>query len=114
MNERFTARAAVEFWASKHGVSVNQLGLGPIVVGSWDLSTVRSLARTIGAKLSPSWWWGPRFPMYNGHIGGKGVSLVNLPLGAPATVMVMEELIACGTRIFLGLGWPVVFSLRRL
>ncbi len=104
MNERFTARAAVEFWASKHGVSVNQLSLGPIVIGSWNLSTVKSLARTIGAKLSPSWWWGPRFPMYNGEIGGKGVSLVNLPLGAPATVMVMEELIACGTRIFLGLG----------
>lgn len=104
MSERFTARVAVEYWASRHGVSVDQLGLGPIVVGSWDLRTVKSLAKTVGAKRSPSWWWGPRFPLYNGEVAGKEVSIVNLPLGAPATVLVMEELIACGARVFLGLG----------
>ena len=103
MSERFTPRAAVEFWASRHGVSVDQLVLSPIVVGSWDLKTVKSLARTVGAKPSPSWWW-PRFPLYNGEFDGRMVSFVSLPLGAPATVMVMEELIACGARVFLGLG----------
>ncbi len=103
MSERFTPRAAVEFWASRHGVSVDQLGLSPIVVGSWDLRTVKSLAKTVGAEPSPSWWW-PRFPLYNGEVRGRMVSFVSLPLGAPATVMVMEELIACGARVFLGLG----------
>ncbi|HEV2120719.1 MAG TPA: nucleoside phosphorylase [Candidatus Bathyarchaeia archaeon] len=104
MSERFTARAAVEFWASQHGVSIDRLGLNPIVVGSWDLKTVKSLAKTVKAKPSPSWWWGPRFPLYDGEVGGRRVSFVNLPLGAPATVMVMEELIACGVRVFIGLG----------
>jgi uridine phosphorylase len=105
MSERFTARAAVEFWASHHGVSIDRLGLNPIVVGSWDLKTTKSLAKTVKAKPSPSWWWGPRFPLYNGLVGSKEVSIVNLPLGAPATILVMEELIACGARVFIGLGF---------
>jgi len=104
MSEHLSADMAAEFWASQRGVSVEQVGIAPTVVGSWDLGTVRSLAGTVRAVSSPSWWWGPRFPLYNGEIGGKKVSFVNLPLGAPATVMVMEELIACGTRVFLGLG----------
>jgi uridine phosphorylase len=104
MSERLTPRAAVEFWLSQHGVSVNQIGLGPIVIGSWDSKTVRSIAKAIGAERSPSWWWGSRFPLYHGKVGRREVSVVNLPLGAPATVLVMEELIACGARVFLGLG----------
>ena len=104
MSEHLSADRAVEFWAAQRGVSVEQVGTAPIVVGSWDLVTVKSLAETIGAVSSPSWWWGPRFPLYNGEIAGKRVSFANLPLGAPATVMVMEELIACGMRVFLGLG----------
>src|SRR5438445_11538252 len=103
MSERFTPRAAVEFWASRHGVSIEQLGLSPIVVGSWDLVTVKSLAKTVGAKPSQSWWW-PRLPLYDGVIAGKRVSFVNIPLGAAATVMVLEELIASVARIVLGLG----------
>ena len=89
MSERFTARAAVEYWASQHNVSVDKLGLGPIIVGSWDPRTVKSLAKTISAKRSPSWWWGPRFPLYNGLVGSREVSIVSLPLGAPAHVLVM-------------------------
>jgi len=104
MSERFTAQMAVEYQVSQHEISVEQMGIAPIVVGSWDLETVKSMAETIGATSSPSWWWGPRYPLYNGEIGGKKVSFVNLPLGAPATILVMEELIACGARVFLGLG----------
>jgi uridine phosphorylase len=104
MSERFTAQMAVEYQASRHGTSVEQVGIAPIVVGSWGPGSVESMAETIGATPSPSWWWGPRFPLYNGELGGKRVSFVNLPLGAPATILVMEELIACGARVFLGLG----------
>src|SRR5438309_10467842 len=77
MSERFTPRAAVEFWASRHGVSVDQLGLSPSVVGSWDLVTVMSLARTVGAEPSASWWW-PRFRVYGGEGGGGMVASVLL------------------------------------
>src|SRR2546428_10736550 len=104
MSERFTAQMAVEYQASQHGISVEQVGIAPIIVGSWDLGTVKSMAETTRASSLASWWWGPRFPLYNGEVGGKKVSFVNFPLGAPATILVMEELIACGARVFLGLG----------
>src|SRR5881296_1192670 len=104
MSEHLSADTAAEFWASQRGVSVEQVGIAPTVVGSCALGTVRSLAAAVRDVSSPSWWWGPRFPLYNGEIGGKKVSFVNLPLCAPSTVMVMEELIACGTRVFVGLG----------
>jgi len=104
MSERFTAQMTVEYQASRHDISVEQVGIAPVVVGSWDLGTVKSMAETTGAASSPSWWWAPRFPLYNGEVGGKKISFVHLPLGAPATILVMEELIACGARVFLGLG----------
>ncbi|HZY46982.1 MAG TPA: nucleoside phosphorylase [Candidatus Bathyarchaeia archaeon] len=104
MTERITARAAVEFWASQRDVSIDRLGLNPIVLGSWDSRAVRSLAKTLDAERSESWWWGPRFPLYTGQVDDKEISVVHLPLGAPATVLVMEELIACGGRVFIGLG----------
>lgn len=105
MSEHLSADMAVEFWASQRGVSLEKVGIAPTVIGSWDLETINTLATSTGASASPSWWWGPRFPLYNGGLAGKKVSFVNLPLGAPATVMVMEELIACGARVFVGLGF---------
>ena len=105
MSERFTAHTAVEYQASQRGVSIEQLGVAPIVIGSWDPGTVKSMAETTRAAESSSWWWGPRFPIYNGKIGTHNVSLASFPVGAPATILVMEELIACGARVFLGLGF---------
>src|SRR5207245_10991807 len=107
MVEPFTAEMPVAFQASRNSVSVEQIGIAPLVVGSWDLETVKSLAKTVGAEPSPSWWWGPRFPLYSGQVGGRKVSFVSLPLGAPATILVMEVLIACGLRACLGLGCAV-------
>ena len=104
MSERFTPHMAVEYQASQREASIEQLGVAPIVVGSWDIGAVKSMAETTGAVDSPSWWWAPRFPLYNGKIGTHNVSFASFPLGAPATVLVMEELIACGARVFLGLG----------
>jgi len=104
MTEHLSAGTAVEVLARRRGVTVEQIGVASIVVGSWDPNTVKSLAESAGAELSDSWWWGPRFPLYNTQVNGKRISFVNFPTGAPATVMVMEELIACGTRTFLGLG----------
>lgn len=42
---------------------------------------------------------------YIGEVGGQPVSLVHVPMGAPATIMCMEEMIACGARVFIGLGY---------
>src|SRR5262245_37708437 len=102
MTEHLSAGMAVESWASLHGVTVEQVGIAPLVVCSWDPATVRALAASVGATLLETWWWGPRYPLYNGEINERRISFVCLPKGAPATVMVMEELIACGSRAFIG------------
>src|SRR2546428_12763047 len=104
MSERFTAEMAVAFQTSQHGVSVEQVGIAPLVVGSWDLETVKSLAKTVGAEPSPSWWGGPRFPLYNGQVDGRRASFVRLPSGAPGNILVMEGLIRWGMWAFSGDG----------
>src|SRR5437867_13320358 len=100
MSERFTAEMAVAFQASRNSVSVEQVGIAPLVVGSWDLETVKSLATAVGAEPSPSWWWGPQFPLYNGQVGGRRVSFVGFPLGALTTSRVVEGLIVWGVGFF--------------
>jgi uridine phosphorylase len=49
--------------------------------------------------------YGERFPLYRGQLKGKSVSIAYLPIGAPGTVMMMDEMIACGAQTFVGLGW---------
>ena len=48
---------------------------------------------------------GDRHPFFKGQVDGLDVSLAHLPVGAPGTVMMMEEMIACGARTIIGLGW---------
>jgi len=45
-----------------------------------------------------------QYPLYAGEVEGQRVSFAHVPIGAPGTVMIMEEMIACGARAFLGLG----------
>lgn len=49
--------------------------------------------------------YGERNPLYTGIYEGRQVSFSHLPVGAPGTVMMLEELIAAGARVILGLGW---------
>jgi uridine phosphorylase len=55
--------------------------------------------------MSPHWPYGECNPLYTGAINGQPICLLQAPVGAPGTVMVMEELIACGTKVVIGLGW---------
>jgi uridine phosphorylase len=63
------------------------------------------MAERIGARRSENWLYGERQPFFTGELEGKALSLVEMPVGAPGTVMIMEELIACGAKSFIGLGW---------
>jgi uridine phosphorylase len=105
MEERFTPSMVVEDWLARHGLTREALGVAPVVVLSWGRRIVDALAQGLGAERSAHWLYGERHPLYVGSIAGRPVSIVHLPTGAPATVLLMEELIACGARAFLGLGW---------
>ncbi len=105
MDELFTARMVIDDFVARKGITVDEIGAAPIVVISWGRRVIHSLAEKIDAQLSEHWPYRDSNPLYFGQVAGKSVSLVQVPVGAPGTVMMMEAMIACGTRIFLGLGW---------
>ncbi|HLA98053.1 MAG TPA: nucleoside phosphorylase [Anaerolineales bacterium] len=98
-------KKVVSNYLVRTGISLPQLGVAPLVVVSWGRSVVQRLAEQAQAQLSEHWFYGDRNPLFHGVYAGKPVSFVQMPVGAPGTVMIMEELIACGASTILGLGW---------
>ena len=79
--------------------------MAPVVVLSWHPAPIKSLAQVVDAKMPEHWFYGERNLLYTGQVQGRRVSFVSVPVGAPGTVMMMEEMIVCGARAFIGLGW---------
>jgi uridine phosphorylase len=104
MDERVNAKAYISYFTSQRGITVADLGVAPAVVVSWHRKIAESLAHTNDLQLSKHWIYGELVPLYFGKVNDQQVSVVRLPVGAPATVTVMEEMIACGARVFVGLG----------
>ncbi len=105
MKERFTAQMLVDYHASRKGIAVQDIGVAPVVVISWNRRVVQSMADAVGA--GPAAWWlhEGHQALFSGQVQGRHVSFVESPIGAPGTVTLMEELVACGARLILGLGW---------
>jgi uridine phosphorylase len=104
MEERFTPQMFVDYYIAQQGISVEDIGVGPFVVVTWSKSMVESLAEMTGAQLSAHWFYHQRNPLYTTTIHEQRVSFLRVPVGAAGTVMMMEEMIACGARTILGLG----------
>ncbi|MGH2349180.1 MAG: nucleoside phosphorylase [bacterium] len=94
----------VDYAAKQRGVAIEDFGVAPVVVLSWARRTVQSLAEATGAQLPQHWMYGEQYPLYTGSVEGHRISFTRVPIGAPATIVRMEEMIACGARVFLGLG----------
>ncbi len=105
MEELVTPRVTIEHFIARRGISVEDIGVAPFVIVSWGHRVIEQMAERIGARRSENWLYGERQPFFTGELEGKALSLVEMPVGAPGTVMIMEELIACGARSFIGLGW---------
>jgi uridine phosphorylase len=104
LEERFSAKMFVDYLAAQSGRGISDFGVKPVVVVSWSRRVADSFAKSIRAQLSRDWIYGDQYPLYMGKVGGVAVSIAHLPVGAAGTVMVMEEMIACGGRAFFGLG----------
>jgi uridine phosphorylase len=100
-----TPQKTIANFTTRLGISIEQMGIAPLVVVSWGRRVVEILAENSGAEQCVQWPYADRQPLHSGQVGGKRVSFVQLPVGAPGTVMIMEELIACGVHTFIGLGW---------
>jgi uridine phosphorylase len=105
MDELFTPQDTIDHYIQQRGITVNDIGVAPTVIISWGRLMVEQLAGEIDARVPNHWMYGDRQPFYSGEASGKSLSIVQLPVGAPGTVMIMEEMIAAGARTFIGVGW---------
>lgn len=105
MEVRFTPKMYADYYAEKQGITIEDMNVAPVVVVSWSSRVIEAFADSIGAQLAEHWPWVNQQPLYTGKVGGQRVSFVEVGIGAPATVADMEVMIACGAKVFLGLGW---------
>ena len=104
-NVRFTPEMYIDYYTSLEKISIEDIGVSPVVVVSWARGVIQSMAESTGAAPSPYWFYKNRNLFFRGEVRGQTVSFAQVPVGAPGTVLVMEEMIACGARVFLALGW---------
>jgi uridine phosphorylase len=105
MDTRFTPEMVVEYHLARSGITMAEVGMAPVVILSWSNKLVDSFAGLIQAQPSPHWLYATRNPLYIGQINGYPIALSVVPVGAPGTIMLMEEMVACGAQVFIGLGW---------
>ena len=105
MTERITPQASIDHFTSTRDITIEEIGVAPVVVISWGRKVVEDFARRHKAEMPEHWIYGERNPLHTTEIDGQSVSFHQPPVGAPGTIMIMEELIACGVHTFIGLGW---------
>lgn len=105
MKERITPDQVVMHHAKLCGISVKDIVIAPLLVVSWMKPAVERIARALDCKPCKHWLYGETCPAYTGPVNGHAVSVGLLRVGAPATVMMLEEFIACGARTIVGLGY---------
>jgi uridine phosphorylase len=101
---RFTPEMFINYYISHRGITVEDVGVAPVVVISWSPKVIQALAECTGAEPAPN-WLNTRYLFFSGEVQGQRVSFAQVGIGAPNTITAMEEMIACGARLFIGLGW---------
>lgn len=101
---RFTPEMFIRYYTLLRGIAVGDLGVSRVSIVCWRRGDLRGLADAVAGQPSSHWMYGERNPLYVGQVGMRPISIALLPVGAPGTVMLMEEMIACGAEVFVGLG----------
>jgi uridine phosphorylase len=78
------------------------------VLLSLTVGATRSLVRALKAKEVP-WIYSAR-PLYVGDVEGIPVGTIWAAPGAPLAAMVVEDLIACGAKLIIGIGLTAAVS----
>jgi uridine phosphorylase len=104
MGERFTAAMYVNHHLAHFGMTTEDVELAPVAVLAWGRDPILALVEATGAEAPRSWPYGELYPFYVAELQGQHVCFAVAPMGAPTTVMLMEMMIACGVRAFIGLG----------
>ncbi len=102
--EHITAQAALTYFLSSRGLTLADLSVRPVVLAAFQPRLHRHLLRLTGAVPAPVWTEPERVPLAHGAIAGRPVSVILLPIGAPWTILICEQLIAAGARAIIAAG----------
>ena len=105
MKERITPAQVVRHHAKLCGIRVEDIAIAPLLMVSWIKPAVERIAGLLACSPCKHWLYGDSCPAYTGSVNGRAVSVGLLRVGAPTTVMMLEEFIACGARTIVGLGY---------
>lgn len=80
------------------------IAVHPLVLATFQPHIYAHLLRAVGAEEQDFWARLRRLPLAHGAIDGRPLSVVLLPIGAPAAVIHLEELAAGGARTLIAVG----------
>jgi uridine phosphorylase len=103
-NPRFTPQQAVEHRFRARGLASGDVRVGKKVLLTWTAKRGELLADALGATLAPQMMFDDKYWLRTIDDDRGGVTVAFAPIGAPGTIMLMEDLIACGAEFFVGLG----------
>lgn len=92
--------------ARRRGLELKSFQVPEIVIMVYGEDLFDQLLKLSNAEKPKVWLYNPdSFPIRFGRIKNKDVTFIRLSIGAPALVMHMEELIACGGKKFILIGF---------
>ncbi len=103
-NPRFTPHQAVGNRLKARGLTFDDVRVGKKVLLTWTGAWGVKLADALGAGPAPSLMFGSTFWLRTVDNDQGGITVAFAPVGAPGTIMLMEDLIACGAESIVGVG----------
>ncbi len=103
-NPRFTPHQAVGNRLRARGESFDDMRVGKKILLTWTEKWAEELADALGATPAPRTMFIDTFWLRTVDNDEGGVTVAFAPIGAPGTIMLMEDLIACGAEAFVGVG----------
>jgi uridine phosphorylase len=103
-NPHFTPHQAVGNRLKARGESFDDMRVGKKVLLTWTEKWAEQLSDALGATPAPRTMFIDTFWLRTVDNDQGGISVAFAPIGAPGTIMFMEDLIACGAESFVGVG----------
>ena len=87
---RFSPQMLLDYHTRRLGIQIEDIGVAPTVLVTWSTRVRESLTRSVNGEILAN---APFRHAFSGHIASAPVTIVQCPIGAPGTIIQMEELI---------------------
>lgn len=91
----------VEHYCATRGIAKAELGIRPVVLGTFSGRLTRYLGEAAGAEKAQHL---AEWRNLDAYVLGDALTILTLGIGAPTTVAAMEEMAACGMRTLITTG----------